>query len=279
MIDLHCHTTASDGFLTPHDLIIRAKKEGINVLSIADHDTVGGIGEAMPVAKDNGICFIPAIELSLEFPTGDLHLLGYGIDYNNHNFLNQIDKLQSIREERIPRFVKKLNSIKIDLTIEDVNEESQGAVPGKPHVARVLVKRGYAADVGAAIKKYLSKGMLGYVSKEKIGPEAAFKLILNAGGLPVLAHPKSMKCTNDREYNRIIEAFVSYGLAGIEVYASIHEDEDVEIFSGIARRHNLIATGGSDFHGENGERLGYYGESRAIPTSCANSLFRFINAN
>jgi len=98
MIDLHCHTTASDGLLTPHDLIIRAKKEGIKVLAIADHDTVAGIEEAMFAAKENDISLIPAIELSLDFPTGDLHLLGYGIDYNNKNFINRIQKLKSARD-------------------------------------------------------------------------------------------------------------------------------------------------------------------------------------
>jgi len=158
MIDLHCHTTASDGLLTPHDLIIRAKKEGIKVLAIADHDTVAGIEEAMFAAKENDISLIPAIELSLDFSTGDLHLLGYGIDYNNKNFINRIQKLKSAREERILKIIKKLNKINIDLTIEDVNKEANGAASGKPHVARVLVKKGYAPDVTSAIKKYLIKG-------------------------------------------------------------------------------------------------------------------------
>jgi len=277
MIDLHCHTTASDGLLTPHDLIIRAKKEGITVLAIADHDTVAGIEEAMFVAKENDLSLIPAIELSLDFPTGDLHLLGYGINYNNQDFIKRIQKLKSAREERILKIIKKLNKINIDLTIEDVNKESNGASPGKPHVARALVKKGYATDVKSAIKKYLIKGMPGYVSKEKLDLEAAFKLICNAGGAAVLAHPKSMQCINEREYQRILESFISYGLVGIEVYAAIHKEIDVKMFAGIARRHNLITTGGSDFHGENGSRLGYYGSSRTIPKSCTHSILRFIN--
>jgi predicted metal-dependent phosphoesterase TrpH len=276
MIDLHCHTTASDGLLTPHDLIIRAKKEGITVLAIADHDTVDGLAEAMLVAYSNKIYLIPAIELSLDFPTDDLHLLGYGIDYNNMDFINHIEKLKFVRQERIVLIIKRLNKIKIDITVEDVNKESQCAVPGRPHIARVLVKKGYAADVSSAINKYLNKGMSGYVSKEKINPEAAFKLISNAGGVPVLAHPKSMKCIDYREYDRIIKSFISHGLVGIEVYASMHADEDVQIFSNIAQRYNLIATGGSDFHGGNCDRLGYYGDNRAVPVSCAHSILKFI---
>ena len=279
MIDLHCHTTASDGLLTPYDLIMRAEKEGISVLAIADHDTVAGIEEAMSAAKENGISLIPAIELSLDFPTGDLHLLGYGIDYHNQDFINRIQKLKSAREQRILKIIKKLNKININLTIEDVKKESNGASPGKPHVARALVKKGYAPDVTSAIKKYLIKGMPGYVSKEKLDLEAAFKLIRNVGGVSVLAHPKSMQCIDDREYERIIESFISYGLVGIEVYAAIHKDVDVEMFTGIARRHNLITTGGSDFHGEKHDRLGYYGSDRLIPISCAHSLLRLIDTN
>jgi predicted metal-dependent phosphoesterase TrpH len=279
MIDLHCHTTASDGLITPHDLIIRAKAEGIKVLAIADHDTVDGLDEAMLLAKDNGIHLIPAIELSVDFPAGDLHLLGYGIDRNNQDFIKNIEKLKFIREERIVRIIQELNKANINLTIEDVNKEFQGAAPGKPHIARALVKKGYAADAHSAIKKYLNKGMPGYVHKEKIDPEAAFELIISAGGVPVLAHPKSTGCRHIGEYNLMIESFLNYGLAGIEVYASIHVDADVEIFSDIARRYNLIATGGSDFHDDNWDNLGYYGDNRPIPVSCAHSLCRLIDAN
>lgn len=272
MIDLHCHTTASDGLLSPRGLVVCAKKEGITALAIADHDTVAGLDGAMDAAKDNGMPLIPAIELSLDFPTGDLHLLGYGIDYHHPDFIRRVQKLKSAREERIPRIIEKLNRIKIGLTIEDVNKESRGAVPGKPHVARALVKKGYAADVKSAINNFLNKGMPGHVPKEKMNPREGFQMILNAGGVPVLAHPKSMKCADEREYERVIQSFMNYGLAGIEVYASMHEDADVEIFNGIARRHHLVATGGSDFHGENHDRLGYYGQGRTIPRHCANSL-------
>lgn len=272
MIDLHCHTTASDGLLSPRDLIIRAKKEGVIILAVTDHDTVAGLDEAISTAKENGINLIPGVELSLDFPTGDLHLLGYNIDYNNRDFINRLQQLKSAREERIVKIIKKLNDININLTIEDINKESNGSSPGKPHVARALVKKGYAGDVTSAIKKYLNKGKPGYVSKEKLDIEAGFKLIRNVGGVPVLAHPKSMKCKDNREYERTIESFINYGLKGIEVYASIHEDMDVEFFSGVANRHNLIATGGSDFHGEKHDCLGYYGSKRVIPINCAQSL-------
>jgi 3',5'-nucleoside bisphosphate phosphatase len=277
MIDLHCHTTASDGLMTPSDIVKHAIRAEIKVLAIADHDTVTGLNEANQAAEEMGICFIPAIELSVEHPTGDFHLLGYGIDYKNQDFFGQLAILRSNREARIPRIIERLNQIGMKLTLEDVNEESQDAVPGKPHVARVLVKKGYAPDVSSAVKQYLNKGMPGYVHKDKIDADFAFNLIKSVGGLPVLAHPKSLKCENPGEYVRIVESFILLGLVGIEAYASLHEDADVELFSEIAQRHNLIATGGSDFHGEDGERLGCYGGCRIIPESCAQSLFHSMN--
>jgi predicted metal-dependent phosphoesterase TrpH len=272
MIDLHCHTTASDGILTPENLVKRAKKEGIKILAIADHDTVAGIDEAMVVAKAHNITLIPAIELSLDCPTGDLHLLAYNIDHHNQHFINIIHKLKSAREKRIQKIVHKLNKININLTVEDVKKECDGAAAGKPHVARALIKKNLASDIDSAIKKYLLKGKPAYVPKEKLDMETAFKLLENVGGLPVLAHPKSMNCHDEKKFKKILESFICYGLAGIEVYASMHDDAQVKHYSDIARRYNLIMTGGSDFHGDKADRLGYYGQNRKIPLTCADPL-------
>jgi 3',5'-nucleoside bisphosphate phosphatase len=278
MIDLHCHTAASDGVMAPSRLIKHAIQEGIHVLAIADHDTVNGIEEAIQAAKGTAVRFVPAIELSVDFPPVDSHLLGYGIDHKNEDFLRQLARLKSIREARIPRIVEGLNKAAVELTAEDVKEISRSGAPGRPHVARALVKKGYAPDVNSAIRTYLVRGKPGYVPKEKINLATAFKLIKNAGGWPVLAHPASLKCGDPGEFNRVIASCIPHGLIGIEVYATIHEDEDVEMFSEIAMRNNLIATGGSDFHGDKEERLGYYGKGRIIPDSCASSLLHLISA-
>lgn len=279
MIDLHCHTTASDGVLTPENLVIRAGNEGVTVLAVADHDTVGGIDEAMTAARQRNICLIPAIELSLDFPTGDFHLLAYNIDHHNQQFINTIQKLKSARDERIIKMVQKLNAINIHLTVEDIMKECDGAVAGKPHMARALIKKGYASDVDSAIRKYLVKGKPAYVPKEKLDIATAFKTLRHVGGVPVLAHPKSMKCADDNELNKTIESFIQCGLAGIEVYASMHDHADVRRYKEIARRHNLFITGGSDFHGDKNERPGYYGQNRPIPTHCADALLEVIGRN
>jgi len=276
MIDLHCHTTASDGLLTPSALIRKASREGISVIAIADHDTVDGLDEAVQAAQREGVAVIPAVELSVTFPGGDFHLLGYGLHYQNQDLKGRLARLKSVREERALRMVEQLSRAGIPLAPEDVRKESKGASPGKPHVARVLIKKGYAADVDSAFETYLNPGKPGYVPKEKLTFESAFELIRNAGGLPVLAHPKSLNLEGPEAYERIIQQGVSYGMAGIEVYAPLHDPQYVILFRELAERFHLIATGGSDFHGDKGTDLGYYGCGRPIPESCSLPLLPYI---
>lgn len=276
MIDLHCHTTASDGLLAPSALIRKASHEGITVIAIADHDTVDGLDEAVRAAQREGIAVIPAVELSVAFPGGDFHLLGYGIHYQNQDLKGRLAQLKSVREERALRMVEQLCRAGIPLAPEDVREESKGASPGKPHVARVLIKKGYAADVDSAFETYLNHGKPGYVPKEKLSLESAFELIGNAGGLPVLAHPKSLNVEGPEAYERIIRRGVSYGMAGLEVYAPLHDPRDVILFRELAKHFHLFATGGSDFHGDKGAALGYYGNGKPIPESCSLPLLPYI---
>jgi len=278
MIDLHCHTTASDGLVSPINIIKKAAREAVAVIAIADHDTVDGLDEAAQTAKEEGVRFIPAIELSVAFPKGYFHLLGYGIQYENQDFRKKLAQLKTVREERVLLMIERLNLAGIRINHGDVRKELSGSAPGKPHVARALVKKGYAGNVQAAMKKYLNLGMPGYVPKENISPESAFELIRSVGGLAVLAHPKSLRCDDPEEYDRLIQMFVSQGAGGIEVYASIHDDQDVKLFNEIAGRYDLVVTGGSDFHGDNGGQLGYYGRRRPIPESCSQALLQFTNS-
>jgi len=278
MIDLHCHTTASDGLLTPANMIRQAVRGGVSVIAIADHDTVNGLNEAVQVAEQEGICLIPAIELSAAFPSGDCHLLGYGIQYENENFKEKLAQLKSLREERILRIIERLNLVGVSLSPGDVQNESSGAAPGKPHVARALVKKGYAADLHAALKTYLNQGAPGYVPKDKMSPESALKLIRSVGGIPVLAHPKSLRCKDPEEYDQVIQMFAGQGVAGIEVYATLHHNQDVKLFKKIAERHDLLMTGGSDFHGDHDGRLGYYGCRRRVPESCSQALLQYAHS-
>ncbi len=276
MTDLHCHTTASDGLVSPTDIVRQAAGEGIAVLAIADHDTVNGLDAAVRTAQQEGIYLVPAIELSIAYPSGIFHLLGYGIQYQNRAFREELGRLKRIREDRIKRILEALNEAGIELSDHDVQNELNGDVPGKPHVARALVRKGYASDIQEALRTYLNRGAPGYVAKEKIEPKAAFALIRGAGGFPVVAHPRSLNCNGFAEYDRFIQGCLDMGLAGIEAYAGIHDDEDVALFLELANQYDLVATGGSDFHGDNGSRLGYYGDGRPIPETCSRSLLQLV---
>lgn len=278
MIDLHSHTTASDGVLSPAALVDRAASESIELLSVADHDTVGGLASASAQADTRGIRFVPSIELSVEWKGGDFHLLGYGIDASNGELLEGLRALRSIREARIPRIVERLREAGLSLSLDDVLAEAADAVPGKPHVARAMVKKGISRDFEHAFDEWLSHGRAGDVPKEKITPAEAFRLLRAAGGVPVIAHPITLGI--DRaQFGDFLERFKPEGLRGVEAYAELHSDGDVAFYLEAAARAGLIATGGSDFHGDKIERLGCYGRDRVIPDVCGVNLLAALGGS
>lgn len=277
MIDLHSHTTASDGVLSPASLVARAASESIELLSIADHDTVDGLASAAAQAHDSGIRFIPSIELSVDWKGGDFHLLGYGIDPSNEELLDGLRALRSIREARIPRIVERLRGAGLPLSLDDVLGEAAGAVPGKPHVARAMVKKGLSRDFEHAFSEWLSHGKAGDVPKEKISPSGAFRLLRAAGGIPVIAHPVTLG-TDRAQFAAFLERFKAEGLRGVEAYAELHSDDDVAFYLDAASRAGLFVTGGSDFHGDKTERLGCYGHGRVIPDVCGGNLLAALEA-
>ncbi|MGL4368151.1 MAG: PHP domain-containing protein, partial [Spirochaetota bacterium] len=265
MIDLHCHTTASDGVLAPCDLVKKGAAEGLDIIAVADHDTADGIDDALRQGAVSGIRVIPCIELSVEYKKGEFHLLGYGVRRSDPAFGKELSVLREIRENRIPVIIDRLNAAGIGITRDDVLAFSRGAVPGKPHVARALVHKGYAPDFDDAFRRYLASGAPGDVPKKKITPEKAFSLIRSAGGVPVVAHPVSLALRSIDEFDSFLNRYVPCGLAGVEAYASLHSDSDVELYAAAARRFSLCVTGGSDFHGDKDEALGFYGKNRMIP--------------
>jgi predicted metal-dependent phosphoesterase TrpH len=273
--DLHCHTSASDGLLTPAALIRKALDEGIGIIAIADHDTIEGIGEAVFEGKKTGVKVIPACEFSIDYGPGDFHLLGYGIDCGNIELDRALSRIKTIRENRIPLMVERLAATGIDITAEEVFEEARGGSPGKPHLARVLVRKGFARSFAHAFDAYLGMGKPGDVPKEKIPVESAVSLIKNAGGIAVCAHPVSLELKRDATEHFLKNLF-SLGIAGVEAYANMHDDDDVGAIIGMAERIGLIVTGGSDYHGDKGEILGCYGGGRRIPEKCSRDLLSLM---
>lgn len=265
MIDLHCHSTASDGIKSPSELIDFAISENVGVIALTDHDTVGGLEEGINYASGRGFDFIPGIEFSIDYQGGSFHLVGLYIDHKFSPLIEKTEHLQQVRDRRAYRIIEDLERHGIEIPIEDVLSESGGGTIGRPHVARVLVKHGYAHNINEVFKKYLVKGKPGYVKKERIKLEDAVNLIKGAGGISIIAHPVSLNYRNITEFENILKGFIDAGVEGIEVYSSMHKPSEITEFLNLAQRYNLVISGGSDYHGDKDEKLGYYLPSRPIP--------------
>lgn len=251
-VDLHCHSTASDGTLPPAAVVRLAVEKGLSALALTDHDTVAGVSEAAAEAGRAGLEFLPGIEISAEYPhPGTLHLLGYGVDPDHPTLRDLTKTLLAGRDNRNPKIVEKLQTLGVAITMKEVEQEAGGKVIGRPHIAAILTRKGYVSSIKQAFDKYLAPGGLAYFDKERLTPRQAVTMILEAGGLPVLAHPTQLRYENDAQLERIVKDLVDLGLAGIEVIHSDHDAEMVRKYGAIVDRLGLLKTGGSDFHGSN----------------------------
>jgi len=264
-IDLHCHTTASDGIKTPVELVDFAISQNVQVIAITDHDTVAGVGEALDYASSIPFKIVPGIEFSIDYQGGSFHLLGLNIDHTFEPMLKKLSHLQSVRDSRIYRIIDDLAINGIEIPVNEVIEESQGGTMGRPHVARVLVKHGYAPTINDVFKRFLVKGKPGYVKKEKISIIEALELVNGAGGQSIIAHPVSLGYANYDEFEKILKGFVELGVSGIEAFSSMHTNRDVEEILRLADKYKLHVSGGSDYHDDKGEKIGYYMPSKPIP--------------
>jgi 3',5'-nucleoside bisphosphate phosphatase len=251
-VDLHSHSTASDGTLPPAEVARLAHASGLSGFALTDHDTIAGLPEAAAEAKRLGIDFLPGIEISCEYPKpGTLHMLGLGVDPQSAVLRDMSARLIAFRDDRNPQIIRRLNELNVAITMEEVEAKAGGGVVGRPHIAAVLVDKGYVNSVKAAFDKYLGQGGSAYFDKERLPPAEAMRLIRSAGGLPVLAHPVQLRTTNDGQLERVVRDLADLGLAGLEVIHSDHSPQDVEKFTRLADRMGLLKTGGSDFHGTN----------------------------
>jgi len=247
-IDLHAHTTASDGSLTPTELVVKAAEEGLTALAITDHDTLDGLAEAEEAARQMNIELVPGIELAVSYPSGRFHMLGYLLDRSDPALNGRLTLLKENRANRNARMVEKLRGLAVDITLDDVIAESGGGQVGRPHMAAALVKRGLATSVQDAFDRYLADGAAAHVPKDKITVEEGLDLIHAAGGLAVMAHPSSLKLTGDTLAAELVR-LRQLGLDGLECYYSQHTPEQTDTLLDMARAAGLLATGGSDFHG------------------------------
>lgn len=262
---MHCHTTASDGIKTPSELIDFAIEKNVGIIAVTDHDTVSGLEEAVNYASGKNIVLIPGIEFSIDYQGGSFHLVGLYIDHQYNPLIEKTLHLQNVRDKRIYRIIEDLEKHGVEIPVEEVLLESAGGAIGRPHVARVLVKHGYANNMNEVFKKFLVNGKPGYVKKERIKLEEAVSLIKGAGGVSIIAHPVSLNCKNKAEFESTIKGFVDAGVEGIEVYSSMHKNSEINDFLELALKYNLIVSGGSDYHGDKDEKIGYYLPSKPIP--------------
>lgn len=249
--DLHTHTTASDGTERPAANVQMAFDAGLGAIAITDHDTVSGVAEALLSGRELGIEVVPGVEISTVANGQDIHVLGYYIEINNKQFLQRLASLRETRDTRNNMIIERLQQLGLDITMAEVlreveNIKSKGDTVGRPHIAAVLLNKGYVSSISEAFDRYLGTGAAAYANPPRIEPATAIGWIQDAGGKAVLAHPGIY------HDDALVEAIVHQGLDGIEVYHSDHTPEEEAKYLSLAQRSGLLITAGSDFHGERG---------------------------
>ncbi|MGC9372305.1 MAG: PHP domain-containing protein [Thermovirgaceae bacterium] len=254
-IDLHMHSTFSDGLLDPEMLVRRSKKRGVSILSLTDHDTVAGIPSFRHACRKWNVQCICGTELSADADF-TLHILGYRIDENMDLLESRLEDIRRKRNDRNRLMCEKLRAMGMDITMEELAGESGGQVVARPHMARLLVRKGYVPDEMTAFSWYLGKNGSAYVSRKRLTATECLQLIGEAGGLAVLAHPGLMGITEKRQEN-LLEELTAAGLWGIECFSGHHSEAETLYWSNVAARFGLQRTAGSDFH--DGSRPGRLG--------------------
>lgn len=245
-IDMHMHSTASDGTSTPALCARLCKEAKVRYCALTDHDTTAGVEEFLNEAKKLGLNALPAVEFNTEYD-GELHILGYGIDINNVKLKAKIEELEHYRSTRAQRMVKKLNDNGVDISIERVRRIAGTGVLGRPHIAAALLEKGYVESISDGFKKYISRGCIGYIDRISISRKEAISLIKQAGGIAVFAHPG---ITNAPDTRAMVKSMLDEGIDGIEVYYPTHSDIQVEEYLRISKEFGLYITCGSDYHGK-----------------------------
>ena len=253
-VDLHTHTTASDGTQSPAENVRLAAQAGLAAVAITDHDTVSGIAEALEEGKRLGIEVVPGVEISTYASNQDIHVLGYYIDYDSPRLLERLEQLRETRNKRNEMLVERLQTLGVEISMAEVLKElegvkSEGDTIGRPHIASVLLKKGYVASISEAFERYLGKQGAAYVNPPRIHPATAVAWIHEAGGAAVLAHPGLY---GD---DKLVGELIASGLDGIEVYHADHTSEDEDRYRMLAEKHGLLITAGSDFHGIRGSEV------------------------
>jgi len=248
MIDLHTHSNVSDGTYTPADLVRYARTKGLQAIALTDHDCVDGLTEATSVGRDIGVEVVPGVELSVEHPHGEMHILGLLLDQTDPTLHQGLAILQNARIRRNWKIIERFQNLGVAITLDEVEAVSGRKQIGRPHFARVLMEKGYVRTISEAFEKYLDEGRPAFVEKDRLSPAKAIGLIHGANGLAVLAHPNTLHLSH-QELEALVSRLAESGLDGIETYYSTHTADQTAFYEQLASKCHLTRTGGSDFHG------------------------------
>jgi len=248
MIDLHMHSTFSDGSCAPGELVDMAADIGLKAIALTDHDTIDGVGEFMQAAAARGIDAISGVEFSAEYSPGTMHILGYGVDIENDELCERLAWVREQRANRNVHILEKLNALGLELSWDEIAAYAGTDVVGRPHFAQAMIARGYCSDKQEVFDKYLAKGQRAYVDRTRLAPDECIALIRSAGGVAVLAHPTSLKLTPAKLRAQIVD-LLALGLGGLECYYSKFSPVERAQVLALAQEFDLLVTGGTDFHG------------------------------
>jgi 3',5'-nucleoside bisphosphate phosphatase len=247
-LDLHLHTTHSDGSCTPTEVVDMAHRAGVTALAITDHDITTGLAEATLTGQQHGIEVIPGVEISSTLGNAELHILGYFLDWQDTGFDGRLKTLRDSRHRRNPQIIERLQALGIDLTYDAVRALAGSDSVGRPHIARALMDKGVVTSAKEAFDRFLAEGKPAYVPRDLPSPAEAIGWIKAARGLAVLAHPTWVRVT-DQSLVDLVRQLKADGLDGVEVYYSTHAARQTREYLSLAQQLGLLVTGGSDFHG------------------------------
>jgi hypothetical protein len=248
-VDLHSHSTASDGSEEPGALIQMALEIGLTALALTDHDTQDGVADARLAARSGDLELIPGTELSLEYDVGGMHLVILWLEPGPGPLQNRLEELRQGREQRNQLIAERLTDLGMPVTVEEILEEGGSGSIGRPHIAAVMIRRGYVETIEEAFELWLTAGKPAYIGRPRLMPEEAIQLARASGGVPVLAHPHTLGINRAQEMADLLKGLTSAGLVGLEAYCAGYRRHEREGYADLARRFGLVPGGGSDFHG------------------------------
>ena len=278
MLDLHMHSTFSDGSFPPEDLVAKAVEAGVTAISLTDHDTMAGVPRFLEASRLNNLRVIPGVEISTDYKGRGMHILGYGMDIANKELQESLDWIRAGREARNMEILEKLNRLGFVMTWEEVVARAGEDVVGRPHFCQTMIDKGYVKDKTEAFDNWLGHGKPAYADRRRLDPEAGIRIIRKSGGVAVLAHPFTLNLTSTGLRALLLELSRA-GLEGIEAFYAEHKPDMQALYLSMAEEYGLLVTGGTDFHGALTPmlRIGYGFGSLNVPDSLLEPLLARIN--